>query len=161
MGMVESDSAGLGVWEELYVADWNRLVRVGWLILGDRESAEDAVQSVFLRLTTRSGEVENPSSFLTRCVINECYSIGRRRRLFAAKRHLFLRDDSEAPVHLVDFADILGSLPDRQRVAVVMRVLQRASDVEIGEALGCRTGTARSLVSRGLSTLRRRYDESE
>ena len=49
---------------------------------------------------------------------------------------------------------MLGSLPDRQRAALVLRYFNDLPDEEIGAALGCQLGTVRSLISRGLAALR-------
>jgi RNA polymerase sigma-70 factor, ECF subfamily len=49
---------------------------------------------------------------------------------------------------------LLGQLPDRQRLAVVLRHVGDLSTAEIGEVLGVPEGTARSHVSRGLRALR-------
>jgi RNA polymerase sigma-70 factor, ECF subfamily len=51
-------------------------------------------------------------------------------------------------------AELMTSLPERQRLAVVLRHVGELSYVEIGVALGMPEGTARSHVSRGLRTLR-------
>jgi RNA polymerase sigma factor (sigma-70 family) len=49
---------------------------------------------------------------------------------------------------------MLRDLPERQRAALVLRYFHDLPDDEIGAALGCRVGTVRSLVSRGLTALR-------
>jgi RNA polymerase sigma factor (sigma-70 family) len=51
-------------------------------------------------------------------------------------------------------AGLLAALPDRQRTALVLRYFHDLPDEEIGAALGCRLGTVRSLISRGLAALR-------
>ena len=46
-------------------------------------------------------------------------------------------------------------LPERQRAAIVLRFYEDLSDTATGEIMRCPTGTVRSLVSRGMETLRR------
>jgi len=53
---------------------------------------------------------------------------------------------------------LLATLPDRQRAALVMRYFEDLADPEIAESLGCRLGTVRSLISRGLATLREKTE---
>jgi len=48
----------------------------------------------------------------------------------------------------------LQVLPDRQRAALVLRFYEDLSEQRIAEVLGCRPGTVKSLVSRGLQALR-------
>ena len=45
-------------------------------------------------------------------------------------------------------------LPERQRAAIVLRFYEDLSDVQTAEVLRCSPGTVRSLVSRGMTTLR-------
>jgi RNA polymerase sigma factor (sigma-70 family) len=48
----------------------------------------------------------------------------------------------------------LSRLPARQRAAIVLRYYADLSDPDIAATLGCRIGTVRSSISRGLATLR-------
>ncbi len=53
-----------------------------------------------------------------------------------------------------ELAAMLGLLPDRQRVAVVLRYVADLPIAEVASVLGCPSGTAKSHVSRGLRRLR-------
>jgi RNA polymerase sigma factor (sigma-70 family) len=46
-------------------------------------------------------------------------------------------------------------LPERQRAAIVLRFYEDLTDTATAQILRCPTGTVRSLVSRGMETLRR------
>jgi RNA polymerase sigma factor (sigma-70 family) len=48
----------------------------------------------------------------------------------------------------------LLALPERQRAAIALRFYLDLSEHQTAEILRCRTGTVRSLVSRGMQTLR-------
>lgn len=54
----------------------------------------------------------------------------------------------------------LDQLPQRYRMAIVLRYFEKMSYAEVAEVLGKRTGTARSLVHRGLGRLRRLMQEN-
>ena len=90
-------------------------------------------------------------------IVNEFLSHKRRQ-----KRHVVLLDEyvDPAPDHAERSAQQqelrarLGALPRRQRAAIVLRYYEDLSDVDIAAALGCRIGTVRSSISRGLATLR-------
>lgn len=56
--------------------------------------------------------------------------------------------------HREALAELTTCLPEPQRVAVLLRHLCGLSSPEVAELLGCPEGTARSHVSRGLTTLR-------
>lgn len=51
---------------------------------------------------------------------------------------------------------LLASLPDRQRAAVVLRYFHDLPDAEIATTLGCRVATVRSLISRAVNSMRAR-----
>jgi RNA polymerase sigma factor (sigma-70 family) len=50
--------------------------------------------------------------------------------------------------------EALLRLPERQPTAIVLRFYEDLSDVQTAEILRCSPGAVRSLVSRGLKTLR-------
>ena len=50
--------------------------------------------------------------------------------------------------------DVLGSLPHRQRAAIVLKHYEQRTEAEIAPTLGCRQGAVDPLVSRGLASLR-------
>ncbi len=50
--------------------------------------------------------------------------------------------------------DALATLNERQRVAIVLRYYEDLSEADIADAIGCRPGTVKSLLSRGLTQLR-------
>jgi RNA polymerase sigma factor (sigma-70 family) len=45
-------------------------------------------------------------------------------------------------------------LPERQRAAMVLRFYEDLSETQAADVLRCRPGTVRSLVARGMKTLR-------
>ena len=51
--------------------------------------------------------------------------------------------------------DALAALPSRQRAALVLRFYEDLSEADIAVALGCRPGTVKSLLHRGLAELRK------
>jgi RNA polymerase sigma factor (sigma-70 family) len=50
-------------------------------------------------------------------------------------------------------AALLG-LPYRQRAAIVLRYFEDLSEQRVAELLGCQPGTVKSLLSRGIASLR-------
>ena len=64
------------------------------------------------------------------------------------------RTEPPVPSHLVELADALAVLPERQRAAIVLRYYADLPEAEIAELLGCRPTTVRTLVARGMVALR-------
>jgi len=138
------------------------LLRTGYLLTGDGSAAEELVQDTLVRLYPKWHLVEAaevPLAYVRRSLANGFVNHTRRasRREFAVE---FLPDGIDAddrPSQLDDRDEIwtmLRTLPERQRAALVLRYFHDLPDDEIGTALGCREGTVRSLISRGLATLR-------
>jgi RNA polymerase sigma-70 factor (sigma-E family) len=137
----------------VYSADFERLVRLAYLLTGSRAIAEDLVQDSFLRLHDRWDEVRAPSAYLRTVVVNACRGHHRRARRESAAFADLVRDgvQPETPVLL----DALARLPYRQRAALVLRFYEDRPEAEIAALLGCRPATVRSHVHRGLAALRK------
>ncbi len=132
--------------------DYEALVGVAFLLLGSKEEAEQVVQDAFVSLRPRWESVANPSGYLRRSVVNNSYGLLRRRAV--AERNRVDPSPPTQPDQLVELRDVLLTLPWRQRAAIVLRYLTDLADDEIADAIGCRQSTVRSLVARGLTTLR-------
>ncbi|HYN35658.1 MAG TPA: sigma factor, partial [Actinomycetota bacterium] len=70
--------------EELYAAHAQRVGRLSYFLVGDRELAEDLVQEAFLKVFARWGNLRDPQSFaayLNRTIVNLAHKTHRRRRV--------------------------------------------------------------------------------
>jgi RNA polymerase sigma-70 factor (sigma-E family) len=146
----------------------DRLLRLAFQLSHDRAAAEDLVQQaleqVYRRWRRHGTDVEHAEAYARRAVVNEYL---RRRRLRSATElitDVVPETASAAPDAAVAERDamwrILGELPARQRAAVVLRYYEELPDRDIAALLGCREATVRSLVARGLHTLRASAVES-
>jgi RNA polymerase sigma-70 factor (sigma-E family) len=144
---------------DLYVRHSPEGIRLAFLLTGDRALAEDLVQEAFARLVGRLRHLRDPGAFgtyLRRTIVNLATSHFRRRRVERA----YLERTATAPETNVNeeldatMHDALLRLPERQRAAIVLRFYEDLSDVQMAEVLRCSRGTVRSLVSRGMTTLR-------
>ena len=151
---------------EEYVAEArHKLFRFAVVLCGDPVLAQDLVSNVLGRAFERWHQVDaadNVHAYVRRMVVNEYLTW--RRRSARSTPHADLVDltdrASPTPDHGGSYAErdaLLGELarlPKQQRAAIVLRFYEGMSDDEIAEVLGCRAGTVRSRVSRGLATLR-------
>jgi RNA polymerase sigma-70 factor (sigma-E family) len=128
------------------------MVRLATLLVDSQEIAEEVVQDCFVRLHPRFDRIDDPVAYLRRSVVNACRSAGRRRTL--ERSHLRADRPAFAELGVDEILDALAGLPARQRAALVLRYYEDRSEAEIAEALGCRPGTVKSLISRGLARLR-------
>jgi len=146
----------------LYVEHAPAARRFAFLVCGDRQRAEDAVQESFLRIFGRFGDLRSEAAFphyLRRTIVNVLHTQARRegRDLDRAVVHERLAVRS-APDVAMGHDDALWAalqdLPERQRVALVCRYWLDLTEADTASALGCRRGTVKSLLARGLSALR-------
>jgi RNA polymerase sigma-70 factor (sigma-E family) len=144
--------------EALYVAAYERMVRLARLTSADTVPAEEIVQDAFIRLYRSWPTVRNPEGYLRVAVLNGCRSWGRRRTV--ARRHqpqppppLVLDGDALA------VRDALRVLSPRQRAAVVLRYFEDLREADIAELLGCRPGTVKSLLARSMRKLKGALDD--
>lgn len=138
------------------------LLRTAYLLTGDGVAAEELVQDTLVRLYPKWQLVEAadvPLAYVRRSLANGFVNHARRaaRREFAVEFLPEHADDADRLGQLADrdeVWDLLRTLPERQRAALVLRYFHDLPDDEIAAALGAREGTVRSLISRGLAALR-------
>jgi DNA-directed RNA polymerase specialized sigma24 family protein len=147
--------------EAFYVASYEKLVRLAYVLTSSREVAEDLVQDSFVRLHAHYENVESPDRYIRRCVVNASRSYFRRAGRERDKRPLLyvIPGTGDGPGASGELNDVLLSLPYRQRAAIVLRYYSDLSENEIGEVLGCRPGTVGSLIHRGLERMRKALQE--
>jgi RNA polymerase sigma-70 factor (sigma-E family) len=140
-----------GSFEALYVAEAKAMSRLAYLMVGSPEQAQELTHDAFARLYERWDTIDNPGAYLRTTVVNGCRD-SLRRRLLADRERPDVRPDAHLGAdHLID---ALARLPHRQRAAVVLRYYEDRSEADIAELLGVRPGTVKSLLHRGLATLR-------
>jgi RNA polymerase sigma-70 factor (sigma-E family) len=138
----------------------DELARLAYRLCGDRFVVEDVMAEAYSRVLPRwrRGGIENPIAYLMRAVANEVYRRHRRRAREREKEPPPERDGTEPFEVQVDARDALwtalGRLPIKQRVVVVLRVVEDMSEEETASALGVPVGTVKSRLSRALGTLR-------
>jgi RNA polymerase sigma-70 factor (sigma-E family) len=143
------------------------LLRTAYLLTGERQSAEDLVQTAFAKLYLSWDRVQRRElvdGYVRRILVNEHSSLWRRawkRREVSSDR---LPDRPGAP----DRPDegegaalwrFVQTLPRRQRAVIVLRYYEELSEAETAEALGISVGTVKSQASRALAALRSRVHD--
>jgi RNA polymerase sigma-70 factor (sigma-E family) len=138
------------------------LSRLAFLLTGDTSAAEDLVHEAFIRAFLRFGYLrrrEALGAYLRRTVVRLAGKQFRRDRI---ERAFLSRSQAGARVGTAE-PDVelreqlwaaLRRLPQRQRSALVLRYYHDLSESESARVLGCRVGTVKSLVHRGLTAMR-------
>jgi RNA polymerase sigma factor (sigma-70 family) len=143
--------------EQLYRANYRKLVQLAYLLTQSSETAHDLVQDVFARVLPRWQGLDDPVPYLRRSVVNAANSW--RRRLWLERLRPANVEES-ATLHPDELFDVLAQLPTRQRSAVVLRFYEGLTDAEVATLLGCRPGTVASLVHRAFERMRQAMADS-
>jgi RNA polymerase sigma-70 factor (sigma-E family) len=153
----------------LYEAHALGLVRLAYVMLGDRAAAEDVVQEAFGGLYRRWGELsdkERALAYVRSSVLNGCRSALRRRRLQGTEvTHQPPAASAEAAALTIEerreVMRALRRLPDRQREVLVLRFYLDEPEAEIARVMGISPSTVRSTAHRGLAALGRLLKETQ
>ncbi len=153
--------------------NYARIHRAAWLMTGDKWEAEDLAQETFVVAIDRWSRFDGRSSrstwlfgILVRLNRRRARSLARLRR--RVQEYISRKDDDQvldprtALAHQQWRESVWASvakLPEPQRVAVVLRFAEEMTYQQIGEALGCAEGTAKSRVHHGLKRLRQNSQE--
>jgi RNA polymerase sigma-70 factor (ECF subfamily) len=138
--------------------------------LGDRSAAEDLTQEVFLRIYRAAPRFEAKTKVSTwvfriayNLVLTEMGRVSRQHNLRETLSRSSKEDAQEAstdPVRRFELEEeimsALGRLPGNQRAALLLRINEELSYVEIGEVLGVGAQSVESLLFRGRKGLRER-----
>ena len=145
-----------------FAASWPRLFRTTYAIAGDRQRTEDALQTAFAQAWASWPKVaaaDDRVAYVRRMAINAALSrhrraSSRRETVVALLPETAQPSGEDAFLNGDETWQAVQTLPPRQRAVVVLRYYEDLSEQEIADVLGCRPGTVKSLVSRGLSVLR-------
>lgn len=141
-----------------------RLYGLALRMLGDGAEAEDVTQETMLRLWKAApdwqAEGAKPSSWAYRVAANLCTDRLRRRRETALAPEHEPADPQpgaearlQAAARTAALQRALATLPERQRLAVILRHLEGQTNPEIAEILEISVEAVESLTARGKRAL--------
>ena len=166
----QGDIAGLEVLVDLHYV---RAARAAYLVLQERSSAEDVVQSAFLRVFERAEQFDPHRPFgpwFMRIIVNDAVKVARRQQRDLSldakadgdgEQSLFqiLQSHAAGPEEVAEKTEVrqaiwdaLGALSPENRSAVVLHYFLGFQQAEIAERTGAPVGT----VKRRLHDARRR-----
>ena len=148
-------------YEEFVRTHGDSLVRLSYVLCGDRGKAEDAAQEALTRVYLRWGRIEEPLSYARRSVINATNDQWRRSGRREQRERHAAQEPPAAPALLDDtvadrdrLVTALRRLPYGQRAVIVLRYWHQLSEPETARVLGNSVGTVKSQASRALERLR-------
>jgi RNA polymerase sigma-70 factor (ECF subfamily) len=151
--------------------------------IGDRTQAKDLAQEVFIRVWQAAKTYKPEAKFTTwiyRITANLCFNelkSARRKKWFSFNwsdedgKHTFeetLADNVPSAEDILlekersrQISDALHSLPDNQRIALVLKRYDDLSYVEIAQIIGCSVSAVESLLVRAKRTLQEKLKNYE
>lgn len=140
------------------------LLRTAARLAADRAEAEDLLQSALAKTYVAWDRIEDRAAvdgYVRRAMVNTQISWWRRRKLEIYPTDRLPDRPVQDHTDRSEMHDALGRaldrLPERQRIAVMLRYYEDMSEREIAEALGVSVGTVKSTVSRAMTRLRELY----
>ena len=150
--------------DDYVVARGQALLRLAWLLARDEQLAQDVVQEVLARASTRWSRIEragSPDAYVRKMVVNELLSWRRRRHEIPSDQ---LADRPAGGTHAGDPAGahadrdevmrLLATLPHQQRAVLVLRHYEGLDDEGIAAVIGCAPVTVRAHAAKGIARLR-------
>jgi RNA polymerase sigma-70 factor (sigma-E family) len=134
------------------------LYRYARVLTGNVHDAEDVVHDALVRVGAawwRVRRKENPERYVRTAILRQYLNHRNRRRETPVARppDTPTEDAGIARVE-ADLDGMIASLPPRMRAVLVLRFVERFTEAEAAEALGCSVGTVKSQTSRALARLR-------
>src|SRR5215471_6365635 len=138
-------------------ANGSTLLHTARLLAGDRDHAEDLVQTALIKLYLKWGGARNPLAYARRVLVNTHIDTTRRRWL-GERPTATVPDRPVEPVHTSEDRDelrqMLRRLSPQERAVVVLRYYCDLSEKDTAVALRLPVGTVKSAASRALARLR-------
>jgi RNA polymerase sigma-70 factor (ECF subfamily) len=150
--------------DEFCQAVWPRLASSLGLYCHDISVGEELAQEALARAWARWARVsrlESPEGWVYRVGLNLARSRFRRAR---AEQRAFARMTSAAPADALAVADAIAvrdavaTLPERQRIAVILRYFADLPAITVAEVMDCAPATVRSLTSQAIERLRSEFE---
>lgn len=134
------------------------LLRTAYLLTGQREAAEDLLQTSLAKAANRWSRLDQPEAYVRKVMYHQQVNRWRLRSWGRESSTDNVPDfacppDDDAELRL-SLAAALRRLAARQRAVVVLRYLEDLPESEVAAVLGVSVGTVRSTTHRALAKLR-------
>lgn len=139
------------------------LYRVAYGLLLNRTDCADAVQEALLRAWEKRNTLRDESLFrtwLTRILINECYSIHRRAKWERPSERLPEPPPMPGPDADPEVFRILFSLNEKLRLPMVLHYVEGYSVDEVARIMRIPTGTVKSRLARAREKMHKEMKEA-
>jgi RNA polymerase sigma-70 factor (ECF subfamily) len=158
-----------GEFREIVEAHQSRVYSIAYRVIGDRGTAEEVAQDVFLQLHRTLKDIASDAhltAWLRRVAVHRATDALRRRSRTlhgAAEFEDWMAEtqNGEGSLHLSSEVErLLLALPAIQRAVVLLRYQEDLLPLEIAETLGMPMATVKSHLQRALKLMRARAEDT-
>jgi len=152
------------IFRELVLEHQSMVFSIALRVVGDRSSAEEVAQDVFLELHAKLPDLESPGHvlfWLRRVTAHRAIDLARKRARRPEESfdpnelpELAIDDDPGDPLLSRQLQQLIASLPTMQRTVIVLRYQEDLSPEEIAATLSMPVATVKSHLQRTLRLLR-------
>jgi RNA polymerase sigma factor (sigma-70 family) len=145
--------------ETIYRMEYHRFLRVAEAISGDPHLGADAVNEGFAGAIRARGQFRGNGTleaWLWSCVVNAARNARRRQQPSADVGALAEPEAVEQPAADATLRELVGGLPERQRLALFLRYYADLDYREIARVLGTEVGTVGATLNKAHAALRKR-----
>lgn len=145
------------------------LLQFAYQLTHSRAAAQDLVQDSLVKVlkagTSKPLDLDNGMAYMIRVMSNAWLRAHRTRKPWVGSIEddfvdVVSPDDTDSVVNRHLLWQLLGALPERVRLVMVLRYFSGTPDAEIAEIIGVTPVAVRTIVSRALEKLRNSQTES-
>ncbi len=150
---------------DTYIPLSGSLYKVAYYILESEQDAEDTVQDLYIKLWNLRDTLDavyNPKAYCIRLLKNKCIDRIRQRSKETAELQEDILPDSTDISRVTEYketvrrvTELIGTLPERQKKVMKMKVFENLSYDEISQKTGMSNLTLRVLLSQARSRIKK------
>ncbi len=155
--------------EKIFRDNAKKILSAAYRVTGNSQDAEDVLQTVFMRLVRRGGQLQlagNPSAYLHRAAVNAGLDMVRSRQSARAtpledSEPTLAASDEDAPDRVLSSGEIrtevrkaLGKLSPRSAEIFALRYFEGYANHEIASMLGTSRSTVAVILHRARHSVR-------
>ncbi len=169
----------ISAFEDLISGYEKKVYNTAYRFFNNAEDAMDVSQEIFIKVFTSLRRFREDSSFSTwlyRIAVNTCIDFLRKKRedVLPIKEEIVMDDktklgfQTELPEEFMEKQEVkqaimkaISTLPEEQRICIILRDVQGFSYTEISDVLSCSLGTVKSRLFRGRRALKENLKDPE
>lgn len=157
--------------KEIFTTYRMDIFRTCYYMVKDYHDAEDLCQDVFIKAFQEDiNKIEKVKPWLIRIAMNTSRNYLKRKSRITLKEDFLnfmnkivgtgrsVEDEQQRKETVNELAQLLGELPEKTRMVIILKYVHELKNREIAEIVGVPLGTIKSRVYHGLEILRKKIE---